>query len=66
MPTQHDPTTAHGPDPGGSHGDEGMASVEYALVTVAAAGLAGLLLAVLRSNTVKELLLSVVTGALGA
>jgi len=46
--------------------DEGMATVEYALVTVAAAGFAGLLVAILRSDEVRGLLLGILRGALGA
>jgi len=46
--------------------DDGMATVEYALVTVAAAGFAGLLVAILRSDEVRGLLLGILRGALGA
>ncbi|WP_228373723.1 DUF4244 domain-containing protein [Demequina soli] len=46
-------------------GDEGMATVEYALVTVAAAGFAGLLVVILKSNEVRGLLLGILRGALG-
>lgn len=45
--------------------DEGMATVEYALVTVAAAGFAGLLVVILKSNEVRGLLLDILRGALG-
>ncbi len=45
--------------------DEGMATVEYALVTVAAAGFAGLLLAILRSDEVRGMLVGILQGALG-
>lgn len=45
-------------------GDEGMATAEYAIATVAAAGFAGLLLAILRSDEVRGLLLGIVRSAL--
>ena len=41
-----------------------MATVEYAIVTVAAAAFAGLLLLILRSDEVRELLFGIVRGAL--
>lgn len=44
--------------------DEGMATAEYAIATVAAAGFAGLLLVILRSDEVRGLLLDIVRGAL--
>lgn len=44
--------------------DAGMATVEYAIVTVAAAAFAGLLLLILRSDEVRELLFGIVRGAL--
>ncbi|HQY34678.1 MAG TPA: DUF4244 domain-containing protein [Actinotalea sp.] len=44
--------------------DAGMATAEYAIATVAAAGFAGLLLAILRSDEVRGLLLGIVRGAL--
>ncbi|SEJ64084.1 DUF4244 domain-containing protein [Demequina mangrovi] len=47
------------------HDDEGMATVEYALVTVAAAGFAGLLVVILKSDAVREMLVGVLRGALG-
>lgn len=47
---------------GGS--DAGMATAEYAIATVAAAGFAGLLLVILRSDEVRGLLLGIVRGAL--
>lgn len=46
------------------HPDDGMATVEYAIVTVAAAAFAGLLLLILRSDEVRELLFGIVRGAL--
>ncbi|WP_231494818.1 DUF4244 domain-containing protein [Cellulomonas sp. KRMCY2] len=44
--------------------DAGMATAEYAIATVAAAGFAGLLLVILRSDEVRGLLLGIVRGAL--
>lgn len=44
--------------------DAGMATAEYAIATVAAAGFAGLLILILRSDEVRELLLGIVRGAL--
>ena len=44
--------------------DEGMATAEYAIATVAAAGFAGLLITVLRSDEVRGLLVGIVRGAL--
>lgn len=44
--------------------DAGMATAEYAIVTVAAAAFAGLLIAVLRSDEVRGLLLGIIRGAL--
>ncbi|WP_430868265.1 DUF4244 domain-containing protein [Demequina aurantiaca] len=45
--------------------DQGMATAEYALVTVAAAGFAGLLIVLLKSSEVRELLMGIIQGALG-
>lgn len=45
-------------------GEAGMATAEYALVTLAAAAFAGLLLAILRGGQVRDLLMSIVTNAL--
>lgn len=45
--------------------DQGMATVEYALVTVAAAGFAGLLLVILKSDEVRGMLVGILQGALG-
>lgn len=45
-------------------GDAGMATAEYAIATVAAAGFAGLLIAILRSDEVRGLLMGIVRGAL--
>jgi hypothetical protein len=44
--------------------DAGMATAEYAIATVAAAGFAGLLVLVLRSDEVRGMLLAIVRGAL--
>jgi hypothetical protein len=44
--------------------DLGMATAEYAVVTVAACGFAGLLLAILRSGEVRGLLLGIIKRAL--
>lgn len=44
--------------------DAGLATAEYAIATVAAAGFAGLLITVLRSNAVRDLLTSIVRSAL--
>ncbi|MCL2467224.1 MAG: DUF4244 domain-containing protein [Micrococcales bacterium] len=46
-------------------GDAGMATAEYALVTLAAAAFAGLLLVVLSGGEVRGLLLGIITRALG-
>ena len=45
--------------------DRGMATTEYALVTVAAAGFAGLLVVILRSEEVREMLLGILRSAFG-
>lgn len=44
--------------------EAGLATAEYAIATVAAAGFAGLLITVLRSNKVRGLLTSIVESAL--
>lgn len=44
--------------------DAGMATAEYAIATLAAAGFAGLLIAVLRSDEVRGLLAGIVRQAL--
>ena len=44
--------------------EAGLATAEYAIATVAAAGFAGLLITVLRSNTVRGLLASIIESAL--
>ena len=45
-------------------GDDGMATAEYAIATLAACGFAGLLVAILRGDEVRGLLLDVVQRAL--
>lgn len=45
--------------------DDGMATVEYAMVTVAAAAFAGVLVVLIRSDEVRELLLGVIRSAFG-
>jgi len=45
--------------------DAGMATAEYALVTLAAAGFAGLLLVILKSDEVRSALLGIITRTLG-
>ena len=44
--------------------DEGSATAEYAVVLIAATGFAGLLVAILKSGTVKTLLTAMVKQAL--
>ena len=44
--------------------EAGMATAEYAIATVAAAGFAGLLVVILRSAEVRELLLGIIRSAL--
>ena len=44
--------------------DAGMATAEYAIVTVAAVSFAGLLVVILRSDEVRALLFGIVRGAL--
>ncbi len=47
-----------------ARGDEGMATVEYALVTVAAAAFAAVLIAIVKSPEVRSALASLVGQAL--
>lgn len=47
-----------------STADRGMATVEYAMVTIAAAAFAAALIAIIRSPEVREALLGIVTRAL--
>lgn len=44
--------------------DDGMATAEYAIATIAAVGFAGLLIAVLKSEAVKGLLSGLISSAL--
>ena len=44
--------------------DTGAATAEYAIATMAAVGLAGLLVSILRGDAVRSLLSSVIMGAL--
>ncbi|MBI9115976.1 DUF4244 domain-containing protein [Sanguibacter suaedae] len=44
--------------------DAGLATAEYAIATIAAVGFAGLLITVLKSETVRGLLTSLITSAL--
>jgi len=44
--------------------DAGMATAEYAIATVAAAGFAGLLIVILRGDAVRGLLLGIIQRAL--
>ena len=44
--------------------DDGMATAEYAIATIAAVGFAGLLIAVLKSEAVKGLLAGIISSAL--
>ena len=44
--------------------ERGAATAEYAIATVAAAGFAGLLAVVLKSNPVQNLLTDLISGAL--
>jgi len=46
--------------------DDGMATAEYAIVTVAAAGFAAVLVALLKSPEVRGMLLDIVRSALGS
>jgi hypothetical protein len=46
--------------------DRGMATVEYAMVTIAAAAFAAVLIAIIRSPEVREALLGIVSRALSA
>lgn len=48
-----------------AHRESGMATAEYAIAMIAAAGFAGLLIVILKSGPVRELLTSIVQTALG-
>jgi hypothetical protein len=45
--------------------DDGMATTEYALVTVAAAAFAGVLIALIRSDEVRGMLANILHSAFG-
>ncbi|WP_019149171.1 DUF4244 domain-containing protein [Timonella senegalensis] len=45
--------------------EQGLATAEYAIAMIAAAGFAGLLILVLKSDPVKELLTTIIQTALG-
>lgn len=45
-------------------GDDGMATAEYAIATLAACGFAGLLVVILRGDEVRGLLMGIVERAL--
>jgi hypothetical protein len=49
-----------------SERDRGSATAEYAIVTVAAAGFAAVLVALLKSPEVRDMLLGLVRAALGS
>lgn len=51
-------------DRAASTGEAGMATAEYAIVTLAAVAFAGLLLAILRGGEVREMLLGLIREAL--
>ncbi|WP_244666873.1 DUF4244 domain-containing protein [Myceligenerans indicum] len=51
--------------PGRDH-EAGMATAEYAIATLGAAGFAGILMVVLKGGDVKSLLTSLITTALSA
>lgn len=44
--------------------EKGATTAEYAIITLAAVGFAGILLAILRSEEVKEMLLDLIRSAL--
>ena len=58
-----DPYNDHAADPSNDP-EAGLATAEYAIATVAAVGFAGLLIAVLKSDTVRGLLENLITSAL--
>lgn len=47
------------------HRESGMATAEYAIAMIAAAGFAGLLIVILKSGPVRDMLTSIVETALG-
>ena len=56
--------TGHDEPVPGLDPEAGMATAEYAIATVAAAGLAGLLIVILKSDTVRGLIEGIITRAL--
>jgi hypothetical protein len=52
------------PMPGSPSGEEGAATAEYAIATMAAVGFAGLLVVIMRSDEVRAILLDLVRSAL--
>ena len=52
------------PQPGDTDGEEGATTVEYAIGTIAAAGFAGLLILILKSDTVRSALEGLIQEAL--
>lgn len=48
-----------------THAEEGLATAEYAIAMIAAAGFAGVLIVVLKSEPVRAALSSIVESALG-
>jgi len=46
------------------HADEGAATAEYAIATMAAVGFAGLLIVIMRSDEVRQILTDLVRSAL--
>ncbi len=59
------PAASHPGSPsGGLDPEAGLATAEYAVATVAAVGFAGLLIAVLKSGTVRGLLENIISSAL--
>lgn len=52
------------PQPGDPDGEEGATTVEYAIGTIAAAGFAGLLILILKSDTVRSALEGLIQEAL--
>ncbi|MEX2441086.1 MAG: DUF4244 domain-containing protein, partial [Pontimonas sp.] len=48
----------------GSRADEGAATAEYAIATMAAVGFAGLLVVIMQSDEVREILTDLVRSAL--
>lgn len=57
-------TIVHRTISGFLHEDRGAATAEYAIATMAAVGLAGLLVGILKGGAVSQLLTNLITGAL--